>query len=122
MTKVFTRSLRYRYQNLPEEAKKQIINFYREDSFAYENIQDSALVEMQIGGIVMQMVNVILSKYDKGELEVADLDMKDEGGEIDKKKGIKSYLRSLDFNLLKCDDPSIIQKILMRVGCDIYSN
>lgn len=119
ITKILTRSLRYRYQNLTEEMKRQIINFYREDLSAYEGYQDSTLVDMQIGGIVMQMVNVIMTKGNNGELDIVDPDVKDEDGEITKEKRIKSYLRSLDFNILKCDDPTIIQNILMRVGSNV---
>lgn len=98
--------------------KKEVVTFYRSESSMYESYQDDDVVDMQLGGIVMQMVGVIMTKGNRGQLWVSSPNT--EGRRIEmmknKEERLKSWVHSLDFNLLSCDDASIIQKILMRVG------
>ena len=84
----------------------------------YESYQDDDVVNMQLGGIVMQMVGIIMDKGNRGQLWISSSDTEGRRREMkkDKEERLKSWVHSLDFNLLSCDDASIIQKILMRVG------
>lgn len=100
--------------------KKEVVAFYRSESSMYESYQDNDVVDMQLGSIVMQMVGVIMTKGSRGQLWISSPDTEGRRREMkkDKEERLKSWVQNLDFNLLSCDDASIIQKILMRVGSE----
>ena len=118
MTKMLMRSLLYRFDTMPETMKEEVLASYRADAPSYASIADSTLLSSELGSIVMQMVSVILSKNDHGELWVSKPNT--EGRKIEmtwsKEERLKQWVRSLDSNLLSCDDTKIIQMILMKVS------
>ena len=113
MTKMLTRSLQYRFDFMPLKMKQEVLDFYHADSSS----DDSFLFARELGSIVMQMVSVILSKGDRGELWISKPNT--EGRTIEmtwsKEERMRQWVRSLDSNLLSCDDTAIIQLILLKV-------
>lgn len=110
---MLTRSLQYRFDSMPPMMKKEVLDSYRTDSSA----DDLTLFSRELGSIVMQMVSVILAKGERGELWLSQPNT--EGRKIEltwpKEERMKQWVRSLDSNLLSCDDTSIIQLILLKV-------
>lgn len=113
MTKMLTRSLQYRFDFMPLKMKQEVLDFYHADSSS----DDSFLFARELGSIVMQMVSVILSKGERGELWISKPNT--EGRTIEmtwsKEERMRQWVRSLDSNLLSCDDTAIIQLILLKV-------
>ena len=113
MTKMLTRSLQYRFDFMPLKMKQEVLDFYHADSSS----DDSFLFARELGSIVMQMVSVILSKGERGELWISKPNT--EGRTIamtwSKEERMRQWVRSLDSNLLSCDDTAIIQLILFKV-------
>ena len=113
MTKMLTRSLQYRFDFMPLKMKQEVLDFYHAD---YSS-DDSFLFARELGSIVMQMVSVILSKGERGELWISKPNT--EGRTIEmtwsKEERMRQWVRSLDSNLLSCDDTAIIQLILLKV-------
>lgn len=118
MTKMLMRSLLYRFDTMPEKMKEEVLAFYRANTPSYESMEDSTLLSSELGSIVMQMVSVILSKNDHGELWVSKPNTEGRKTELmwSKEERLKQWVRSLDSNLLSCDDTKIIQMILMKAG------
>ncbi|KNB44286.1 hypothetical protein JH06_3465 [Blastocystis sp. subtype 4] len=117
MTKMLTRSLQYRFDFMPLKMKQEVLDFYHADSSS----DDSFLFARELGSIVMQMVSVILSKGERGELWISKPNT--EGRTIEmtwsKEERMRQWVRSLDSNLLSCDDTAIIQLILLKKIIDI---
>ena len=113
MTKMLTRSLQYRFDFMPLKMKQEVLDFYHADSSS----DDSFLFARELGSIVMQMVSVILSKGERGELWISKPNT--EGRTIEmtwsKEERMRQWVRSLDSNRLSCDDTAIIQLILLKV-------
>ena len=113
MTKMLTRSLQYRFDFMPLKMKQEVLDFYHADSSS----DDSFLFARELGSIVMEMVSVILSKGERGELWISKPNT--EGRTIEmtwsKEERMRQWVRSLDSNLLSCDDTAIIQLILLKV-------
>lgn len=113
MTKMLTRSLQYRFDFMPLKMKQEVLDFYHADSSS----DVSFLFARELGSIVMQMVSVILSKGERGELWISKPNT--EGRTIEmtwsKEERMRQWVRSLDSNLLSCDDTAIIQLILLKV-------
>lgn len=111
-----TRSLRYRFTYLPKDVQHQIIGFYKKNNTLYENYDDNAVFERELGSIVMQIVSVVINKGHRGELWTTAPNTLSRNIESrkDKTTRLNDYIRSLDFNVLKCDDFEIIRKILMK--------
>ena len=105
MTKMLTRSLQYRFDFMPLKMKQEVLDFYHADSSS----DDSFLFARELGSIVMQMVSVILSKGERGE-RWSSIEMT-----WSKEERMRQWVRSLDSNLLSCDDTAIIQLILLKV-------
>lgn len=116
LTKLMTRSLRYRFTYLPKDVQHQIIGFYKKNNTLYENYDDNAVFERELGSIVMQIVSVVINKGHRGELWTTAPNTLSRNIESrkDKTTRLNDYIRSLDFNVLKCDDFEIIRKILMK--------
>lgn len=111
-----TRSLRYRFTYLPKDIQQQIIAFYKKNNTLYENYDDHVVFERELGSIVMQIVSVVIDKGHRGELwtTAPNTLSRDIESRKDKTTRLNDYIRSLDFNVLKCDDFEIIRRILMK--------
>lgn len=113
---MMTRSLRYRFTYLPKDIQQQIIAFYKKNNTLYENYDDHVVFERELGSIVMQIVSVVIDKGHRGELwtTAPNTLSRDIESQKDKTTRLNDYIRSLDFNVLKCDDFEIIRRILMK--------
>lgn len=113
---MMTRSLRYRFTYLPKDVQHQIIGFYKKNNTLYENYDDNVVFERELGSIVMQIVSVVIDKGHRGELwtTAPNTLSRDIESRKDKTTRLNDYIRSLDFNVLKCDDFEIIRRILMK--------
>lgn len=113
---MMTRSLRYRFTYLPKDIQQQIIAFYKKNNTLYENYDDHVVFERELSSIVMQIVSVVIDKGHRGELwtTAPNTLSRDIESRKDKTTRLNDYIRSLDFNVLKCDDFEIIRRILMK--------
>ena len=123
MAKVLTRTLHYRFDHLPEKMKQRVIDFYREGNPSYVSYADTTLFERQLSPIVMQLISTILRKSERDQLWISKPGTEAYGIEKKCEKGerLRMWFRSLDNNLLSCDDCSIIEQILKRVGWSLVA-
>lgn len=118
MAKVLTRTLRYRFNALPEKMKQSVLSFYSDGNPSYVSYADTTLFEKELSSIVMQLISTILRKANQGKLFISKVGTSAYEVEKtwEKEDRLKRWFRSLDSNLLSCDDCIIIEKILKRVG------
>lgn len=121
MAKVLTRTLRYRFNTLPEKMKQSVLSFYRDENPSTVSYADTTLLEKELSSIVMQLISTILRKANRGELFISKTGTSAYEVEKtwEKEDRLKRWFRSLDNNLLGCDDCIIIEKILKRVDANI---
>ena len=117
MVKLFSRTLRYRFQYLPDTVKNHILAFYRDSDPLTDSSKDSTLFERELGPIIMQMVNVITDRNNKGELwlSLPNTEARKLESTWSKEDRLKRWVRNFDANLQQCDDTTIIELILERV-------
>lgn len=117
MVKLLTRTLRYRFTYLPADVKSRVVSFFRGTDPVNSMYHDSTLFEKEIGPIVMQMVNVITDRNNKGELWLSapNTEARKLESAWSREDRLKRWVRNFDSNLLQCDDTTIIELILEHV-------
>lgn len=117
MVKLFTRTLRYRFRYLPNTIKNRVLAFYRDNDPLTDFYQDITLFERELGPIIMQMVNVITDRNNKGELwlSLPNTEARKLESTWSKEDRLKRWVRNFDANLQQCDDTTVIELILEHV-------